>query len=504
MEGSALANAIRPGDGDIVEGPTTTAPVVSLRSDEAAAQVTQSGAPEGETGLVDVLDEASSLVWPELFDHGEGEVPPPEPPENAGSRIAVIPTSAPVASPRFDENQSDTGRAEHPQAWSADDTAVPPIESARSDEAGAQILRFETPHEAEAEEPEIRRSSLAMPSTTTVGPPSSEPDGSAIAEPERPEAQGNNIVALPNATSVLPPRLDAEEDEVPEPRKISGRGVPARDPLYDPEQFARPRSLSESLTECEREAYDEDSPEKREGVSEFMRRTAGSEEPAFNLALVTQVLRTVPVEDGEEMNDRHRSAAGAALRGIAPQDETEGMLAAQIVGLHNVSMEFLRRAIREIIPFGERREYANLAIKLSRAFNHSCETLNRIRGKAPPSVNVGHVNVAGGAQAIVGIVNRGPGKDAADTEPGSIEHEPSAPVRRENAGGKPCQGPAVTGKARCRMHGGAPGSGAPRGNKNALKHGRFSAEARARRRQVRLLIEASRKLTETLNGRHSE
>jgi hypothetical protein len=195
MEGSALANAIRPGDGDIVEGPTTTAPVVSLRSDEAAAQVTQSGAPEGETGLVDVLDEASSLVWPELFDHGEGEVPPPEPPENAGSRIAVIPTSAPVASPRFDENQSDTGRAEHPQAWSADDTAVPPIESARSDEAGAQILRFETPHEAEAEEPEIRRSSLAMPSTTTVGPPSSEPDGSAIAEPERPEAQGNNIVA---------------------------------------------------------------------------------------------------------------------------------------------------------------------------------------------------------------------------------------------------------------------------------------------------------------------
>jgi hypothetical protein len=112
---------------------------------------------------------------------------------------------------------------------------------------------------------------------------------------------------------------------------------------------------------------------------------------------------------------------------------TEGMLAAQIVGLHNLSMEFLRRAIREITPLGERREYANLAIKLSRAFNHSCETLNRIRGKAPPSVNVGRVNVADGAQAFVGIVNQGPSKDAADTEPGSIEHEPSVSVRRENA-----------------------------------------------------------------------
>jgi hypothetical protein len=34
--------------------------------------------------------------------------------------------------------------------------------------------------------------------------------------------------------------------------------------------------------------------------------------------------------------------------------------------------------------------------------------------------------------------------------------------------GKPCMSPAVPGKRRFRMHGGAPGSGAPRGNQNAL------------------------------------
>jgi hypothetical protein len=33
------------------------------------------------------------------------------------------------------------------------------------------------------------------------------------------------------------------------------------------------------------------------------------------------------------------------------------------------------------------------------------------------------------------------------------------------------------------MHGGAPGSGAPKGNKNALKHGRFTAEAIAYKHQ---------------------
>jgi hypothetical protein len=48
--------------------------------------------------------------------------------------------------------------------------------------------------------------------------------------------------------------------------------------------------------------------------------------------------------------------------------------------------------------------------------------------------------------------------------------------------GKPCRSPAVAGKKRCRIHGGAPGSGAPRGNTNALKHGLYTREAIAERR----------------------
>jgi hypothetical protein len=42
--------------------------------------------------------------------------------------------------------------------------------------------------------------------------------------------------------------------------------------------------------------------------------------------------------------------------------------------------------------------------------------------------------------------------------------------------GTPCQAPAVSGKERCRMHGGAAGSGAPVGNQNALKHGKNSRD----------------------------
>lgn len=42
--------------------------------------------------------------------------------------------------------------------------------------------------------------------------------------------------------------------------------------------------------------------------------------------------------------------------------------------------------------------------------------------------------------------------------------------------GTPCKSVPVRGKCRCRMHGGAEGSGAPKGNRNAYKHGYYTKE----------------------------
>jgi hypothetical protein len=64
-----------------------------------------------------------------------------------------------------------------------------------------------------------------------------------------------------------------------------------------------------------------------------------------------------------------------------------------------------------------------------------------------------------------------------------------------------CQSPAVRGKVRRRMHGGADGIGAPRGNRNAFRHGRYTAEAIARRREVAALIRACRDRLGTMRGR---
>jgi len=62
---------------------------------------------------------------------------------------------------------------------------------------------------------------------------------------------------------------------------------------------------------------------------------------------------------------------------------------------------------------------------------------------------------------------------------------------RTRSGGL-CQAPAMP-NGRCRMHGGA-SPGAPKGNRNAWKHGYWSAEAIAWRRQVAGLLREMRAL----------
>ena len=65
--------------------------------------------------------------------------------------------------------------------------------------------------------------------------------------------------------------------------------------------------------------------------------------------------------------------------------------------------------------------------------------------------------------------------------------------------GRPCVAPAVRGKKRCRMHGGARGSGAPAGNRNALKEGLFTRFAIEERRQANALLREAYSLRKTLN-----
>ena len=64
--------------------------------------------------------------------------------------------------------------------------------------------------------------------------------------------------------------------------------------------------------------------------------------------------------------------------------------------------------------------------------------------------------------------------------------------------GTPCQSPSMA-NGRCRMHGGK-SPGAPRGNRNALRHGLYSAKAISERRELAALRRSMRGLIKEVAG----
>ena len=160
------------------------------------------------------------------------------------------------------------------------------------------------------------------------------------------------------------------------------------------------------------------------------------------------------------------------------------MIAAQLIACHNASMECYRRAMLPDISFDTRHGNLNSANKLSRTYSTLLEALNRHRGKGQQKVTVEHVHVHEGGQAIVGNVeSRGEGSHRNQrNNPMQLAMHRAPRCRARTRRGSPCQSPAMK-NGRCRMHGGT-SPGAPKGNKNALKHGRYTAEAIARRREI--------------------
>jgi hypothetical protein len=107
------------------------------------------------------------------------------------------------------------------------------------------------------------------------------------------------------------------------------------------------------------------------------------------------------------------------LSEIGPKDELERLLAVQMIGVHNLAVQCLKRALREEQTAEEMDANINRATKLLRTFTMQMEALSRHRGKVGQPMVVGNVNVNEGGQAIVGSVSHGasgkaPTKDDAD------------------------------------------------------------------------------------------
>jgi hypothetical protein len=136
-----------------------------------------------------------------------------------------------------------------------------------------------------------------------------------------------------------------------------------------------------------------------------LKLVGGSASDDWNNILANQTIQTLWVSHSDtETLDRQLAATTAALIGIHPRDELEGMIASQLIAAHNAAMECYRRAMLSEQTLDGRRENLNQANKLSRTYTLLLEALNRHRGKGQQKVTVEHVHVHEGGQAIVGHV----------------------------------------------------------------------------------------------------
>jgi hypothetical protein len=155
-------------------------------------------------------------------------------------------------------------------------------------------------------------------------------------------------------------------------------------------------------------------PDDRKGI---LKDIGGSRSDQFNNILANQVINTLWLKHSDQdAREKKYQAALGGLMGIAPKDELEGMMAAQLIAAHNAAMECYRRAMIGEQTFEGRRECLSQANKLSRTYAVLLDALNRHRGKGQQKVTVEHVHVHPGGQAVVGTVESPGGGDRPKSE----------------------------------------------------------------------------------------
>jgi hypothetical protein len=165
----------------------------------------------------------------------------------------------------------------------------------------------------------------------------------------------------------------------------------------------------------------------------------GSQSDQWNHIVANDTLQALWLNNcDDQTRDLKFKAAIKGLIGIAPKDELEGMMAAQLMAAHSAAMECYRRAMIPEQTFDGRRENLSQGSKLSRTFTELLEALNRHRGKGQQKVTVEHVHVHSGGQAIVGNVEHPGGGDTSEMEeqPHALAYTPGTEMRCENAKGE--------------------------------------------------------------------
>jgi hypothetical protein len=131
-----------------------------------------------------------------------------------------------------------------------------------------------------------------------------------------------------------------------------------------------------------------------------------------------QLLETIGVADDDVhnyiltqlvtiMGEDNMNAGLALLRGIAPQDSTESMLASQMVSVNHLALMMMRRSLNDQLPAGHVESLINRSTKLLKTFATLNESLVKYRNQGKQVIQVQHFNVENHGQAMIGNIGGG-------------------------------------------------------------------------------------------------
>lgn len=147
------------------------------------------------------------------------------------------------------------------------------------------------------------------------------------------------------------------------------------------------------------------------GHCEHQKDAFGTSSAEFSGAMYGE-LATISARQKGVVDEKALNAVLAVVDGARPNNEVEAQLIVQMASTHLVAMDVLTRSKFASTAEGMQL-YGNLAIKLLRTYTSQMELLAKI-GRGPQVVEVRHVHVYPGAQAIVGDVHQHPGGGSAE------------------------------------------------------------------------------------------
>jgi hypothetical protein len=138
--------------------------------------------------------------------------------------------------------------------------------------------------------------------------------------------------------------------------------------------------------------------EENQSPQEVLSKMTGYKNPEANNYLLNQLYRIV----GKDQ----LPTAMALMDGIAPQTPLEGMMALQLVTLHHMMQNFASRMNNDGNTYAQNDGIVNRTTKLIRASTALMETLIKSRNQGKQVIQVQHVTVNEGGQAMLGQASR--------------------------------------------------------------------------------------------------